>query len=320
MGISRRAALKGLLTAGAVVTGTRRAHAALPPKQAAADAVGLLYDSTRCVGCRACVTACREANGLTPTPTRLKGVAYDAPSDLNAQTKTIIRLYEVDGARGYVKNQCMHCIDPACVSVCMFSALHKVAGGVVAYDPDSCIGCRYCEVACPFNVPKFEWASATPKIVKCELCRHRLAEGKEPACTDVCPRQAVIFGRRADLLREAHARIATSPGRYVPTVYGEKEAGGTQVLVLSGVPAAALGLPALGDQAIPYFTENLQHAIYQGFIAPVVLYGALAVVMFRNRAHTNEAGGMERADGPAAREHAPARDLADPRDRKEFEP
>ena len=292
MTISRRAALRGMLTAGAIATGAKRAHAARPPKQAAPDAVGLLYDSTRCVGCRACVTACREANGLRPEGTRVNGVAYDAPSDLNARTKTIIRLYEVGSARGYVKNQCMHCVDPACVSVCMFSALHKTTGGVVAYDPDSCIGCRYCEVACPFNVPKFEWATATPTIVKCELCRHRLAEGKEPACTEVCPRQAVIFGTRADLLREAHARIGAAPTRYMPTVYGEHEAGGTQVLYLSasGVSFASLGLPTLGDQAIPYFTENLQHAVYQGFIAPVALYGALAVVMFRNRAHKQEPG------------------------------
>lgn len=283
MTITRRAALKGLLTAGTIATGTRRVHAALPPKLPADDAVGLLYDSTRCIGCRACVAACRKANGLTPEPTRLNGVAYDAPNDLDAHTKTIIRLYDTGTAHGYVKNQCMHCVDPACVSVCMFSALHKIAGGIVAYDPESCIGCRYCEVACPFNVPKFEWASATPKIVKCELCRHRLTAGQEPACTEVCPRQAVIFGKRADLLREARARIAASPDRYVPTVYGEHEAGGTQVLYLSGVSFAALGMPALGDQAIPYFTENLQHAIYQGFIAPTVLYGALAIVMFRNR-------------------------------------
>jgi Fe-S-cluster-containing dehydrogenase component len=290
MGISRRTALKGLLTGGALAAGTARAEAALPPKQPQADAIGLLYDSTMCVGCRACVSACREANGLTPQPTMLNGVAYDAPSDLDAHTKTIIRLYDAGGVRGYVKNQCMHCVDPACVSVCMFSALHKTRGGIVAYDPDSCIGCRYCQVACPFNVPKFEWASATPKIVKCELCGDRLEAGREPACAEVCPRQAVIFGKRADLLREAHARIDAAPKRYVPTVYGEHEAGGTQVLYLSGVSFAALGLPTLGEQAIPYFTENLQHAIYQGFIAPVALYGALAIVMFRNRKHNDEAG------------------------------
>lgn len=283
MAITRRTALKGLLTAGAVAASGGRTEAARPPKQPDPEAVGLLYDSTRCVGCRACVAACREANGLTPQATVLNGAAYDAPAGLDGNTKTIIALYDTGTARGYVKNQCMHCVDPACVSVCMFSALHKTKWGIVAYDPDSCIGCRYCQIACPFNVPKFEWASATPKIVKCELCRHRLAEGQEPACTAVCPRQAVVFGRRAELLREAHARIAAAPTRYVPTVYGEHEAGGTQVLYLSDVSFAALGLPNLGNQAVPYFTENLQHAVYQGFIAPIALYTALAVVMLRNR-------------------------------------
>jgi Fe-S-cluster-containing dehydrogenase component len=291
MAISRRTVLKGLLTAGAVTAGAGTASAALPPKSPDPDAVGLLYDSTLCVGCRACVAACRDANGLAAVPTTLNGAAYDAPVDLDAHTKTIIKLYDTGTTRGYVKNQCMHCVDPACVSVCMFSALHKTRGGIVAYDKDSCIGCRYCQVACPFNVPKFEWTSATPKIVKCELCRDRLAAGQEPACTAVCPRKAVIFGKRTDLLREAHARIAAAPTTYVPTVYGEHEAGGTQVLYLSGssVSFAALGLPTLGDQAIPYFTENLQHAVYQGFIAPIALYAALAVAMFRNRGSFDKA-------------------------------
>jgi formate dehydrogenase beta subunit len=291
MAITRRTVLKGLLTGGAVAASAGTAQAALPPKQPDPDAVGLLYDSTLCVGCRACVAACREANSLTAQPTAMKGAAYDAPIDLDAHTKTIIKLYDTGTARGYVKNQCMHCVDPACVSVCMFSALHKTKFGIVAYDKESCIGCRYCQVACPFNVPKFEWASATPKIVKCELCRDRLAVGQEPACTTVCPRKAVIFGRRTDLLREAHARISARPTHYEPSVYGEHDAGGTQVLYLApaNVSFAALGLPALGDQAIPYFTENLQHAVYQGFIAPIALYAALAVTMFRNRGSFEQA-------------------------------
>jgi Fe-S-cluster-containing dehydrogenase component len=293
MAITRRTALKGLLTGSVLTAGAGTARAALPPKQPDPEAVGLLYDSTLCVGCRACVGACREANGLAATPTTINGAAYDAPVDLDAHTKTIIKLYQTGATRGYVKTQCMHCVDPACVSVCMFSALHKTTYGIVAYDPDSCIGCRYCQVACPFNVPKFEWSKATPKIVKCELCRDRLATGQEPACTTACPRHAVIFGKRTDLLREAHARIAKAPDKYVPTVYGEHDAGGTQVLYLSSVSFAALGLPSLGSQAIPYFTENLQHAIYQGFIAPVALYGALAVVMFRNR--NKPSGGDEEA-------------------------
>lgn len=291
MAISRRTALKGLITGSAVTAAaTGTAEAALPRKQAATDAVGLLYDSTKCIGCRACVAACREANHLAPESVRINGALYDAPTDLDAHTKTVIRLYESGTEHAFVKAQCMHCIDPACVSVCMFSALHKTSYGIVAYDKDKCIGCRYCQVACPFEVPKFEWASATPQIVKCELCRDRLADGKQPACSTVCPRQAVIFGRRTDLLREAHARIDANPGKYVPTVYGEHEAGGTQMLYLSGanVSFAALGLPTLGDQPIPYFTENLQHAVYQGFIAPIALYAALAIVMFRNRAQREQ--------------------------------
>jgi Fe-S-cluster-containing dehydrogenase component len=283
MGVTRRTALKGLMTAGAVMAAGGSAEAARPVRAPDPNAVGLLYDSTRCIGCRACVAACRTANGLTPEGRELDGVSYDAPLDLGPHTKTIIKVYDTGERRGFVKAQCMHCVDPACVSVCMFSALHKTAGGVVAYDKDSCIGCRYCQVACPFDVPKFEWSSATPKIVKCELCRDRLAAGGQPACTEVCPRQAVVFGKRTDLLREAHERIARSPDLYVPTVYGEREGGGTQVLYLSPVSFAALGLPALGDQAIPYFTENLQHAVYQGFIAPIALYAALAIAMFRNR-------------------------------------
>ena len=163
---------------------------------------------------------------------------------------------------------------------------------IVSYNPDLCVGCRYCEIACPFNVPKFEWAKYAPKIVKCELCRHRLAEGKPPACTDVCPRHAVIFGKRSELLQEAHRRIDAEPGRYQPKVYGETDAGGTQNLYLSHVPFEKLGLPTLGEQPAPELARSIQHGLYRGFVAPVALYGALAVVMMRNRkrADTSPAG------------------------------
>jgi len=132
-------------------------------------------------------------------------------------------------------------------------------------------------------VPKFEWASATPKIVKCELCRHLLAQGKIPACCEVCPRHAVVFGKRAELLAEAKRRLAADPDRYVPRVYGETEAGGTQVLYLSHVPFEKLGLPAYGPEAVPRTAYAIQEGLYQGFVAPVVLYAALGAVMWRNR-------------------------------------
>jgi len=291
MGISRRAALKGILVAGSTaIVGPPQAEAAsvrLPQ----ADAVGLLYDATKCIGCKACVVACTEANGLEPDTASTNGM-YQEPIALNEHTKNIIKLYYRDDAasggttrveQSFMKQQCMHCVDPACVNACMLGALHKAEFGIVAYDPDLCIGCRYCQVACPFNIPKYEWSRAIGRIVKCELCRHRLANNQIPACAEVCPRGAVIYGTRADLLEDAKRRIAANPTLYVNKVYGEHDAGGTQCLYLSHVEFEKLGLPDIGDDSVPAPQRNLQHALYRHFAAPVALYGALAAVMFRNR-------------------------------------
>lgn len=292
MGITRRAALRTMLAGGAAVAGVsaanRRVSAA--PLEASPDALGLLYDATLCIGCKTCVVKCQEANGLEPDTSGIDS-KYNAPLSLSANAKTVIKLYKGEEGESFVKAQCMHCIDPACVSACMIGALTKGANGIVSYNVDYCVGCRYCEIACPFGVPKFQWASNTPQIVKCELCRDRLAEGKEPACTEVCPRQAVIYGKRSDLLQEAKRRIAAEPDKYQPKVYGETEAGGTQCLYISHVPFDKLGLPTLDDTPAPELARNIQHTVYKGFIAPVALYGALALVMLRNRrsAETPEA-------------------------------
>ena len=280
MGITRRAAFK-LALAGAATSVARPAAAAIP-RRAPDDAVGLLYDATKCIGCKACMVACREANGLDVDTGRSGGL-YQMPVDLNEKTKTVIKLYRDGEKRSFVKAQCMHCVDPACASACMLGAFKKREFGIVTYDVNSCIGCRYCEVACPYGVPKFEWSKAAPKMVKCELCNHRLAQGKQPACTEVCPRKAVIFGKREDLLREARARLAASPATYVQKIYGETDGGGTQCLYISHVPFENLGLPALGAESTPSLQRTIQHSIYKGFAAPIALYGLLGVVMLRNR-------------------------------------
>ena len=281
MGIKRRTALKGLLVAGATAVGVTPARAStarpVPP-----DALGLLYDTTKCIGCKACVSACREANGLEPDPGFSPGL-YHAPVDLSARAKTVIKLYEEGSERSFVKVQCMHCVDPACVGACMLGALKKREYGIVTYDDSLCIGCRYCQMGCPYNVPKFEWAKVSPRIVKCELCKHRLREGKTPACTEVCPREAVIFGKRADLLREAKRRMADDPDKYVPKIYGETDGGGTQVLYLSHVPFEKLGLPALGEESVATRARTIQHTVHKYFIPPIFLYAVLASVTFRNR-------------------------------------
>lgn len=286
MTVDRRTALKGMVTAGAAVLVGGGEISARERGPSPDDAVGMLYDATLCIGCKTCVVACKEANDLPPdTETLTPQGLYDAPLSLNSTTKNIIQLYKGGDKLSYVKKQCMHCYDPACASACMIGALHKMKDGVVAYDLDRCIGCRYCQVACPFEVPKFQWDKAAPRIVKCEMCRHLLAKGGIPACCKVCPREAVIFGKRNDLLLEAKARLKKDPDKYNPKIYGEKDAGGTHVIYLAkaGFSFENLGFPDLGDEGIPELSETIQHGIYKGFIAPVVLYAILGGVVWRNR-------------------------------------
>lgn len=286
MGISRRDALKVLAgsAAAAAATASTPHHANAAAVVARPDAVGLLYDTTRCIGCKACMAACNKANDLPPDTTLSNGL-WQTPVDLNERTKNIIKLYSdpSSGTYSFIKRQCMHCLDPGCTSACMLGALQKREYGIVSYDPDLCIGCRYCQMACPFNIPKFEWSKALPKIVKCELCRHRLVKGQIPACAEACPTGAVIFGKYTELLAEAHARLRQHPERYVPKVYGEAEVGGTQVLYLAHVDFAKLGLPTYGPEPIPAAVREVFQEIYQGIVPPVALYALLVAVLVRSR-------------------------------------
>jgi formate dehydrogenase beta subunit len=286
MELTRREALRSVVSkcvpVAAAALAIPAAEAGETASQPAAP-IGMLYDATLCIGCKACVVACAEANEL-PRDVSLDGL-HQAPADLNAFTKNIIKLYkpQKDSPDSFVKQQCMHCLDPACVAACPFKALWKNdENGVVAWEPSRCIGCRYCEIACPYHVPKFEWNAFNAKIVKCEFCRPRLNKGYEPACTSVCPTHAVVFGPRKDLLSRAKQRIADSPKKYFEDrVYGEHEAGGTQVLYLSQVPFEDIGLPNVGTVAIP---ERLkwQKRIYRFLALPLLLYAMLTSVMKKN--------------------------------------
>lgn len=301
--VSRRTVLKGVAAgAAAVLAPAARAREKVQPS---ADAVGMLYDATRCVGCRACVAACKEANHLPVDDL----VGDDGPSDLGPTTKSVVKTIAVGSDSAFVKQQCMHCVDPPCVSVCMLGALHKegqgkrnVLGeergtGIVLYDRDLCVGCRYCQIACAFGIPRFEWRKPFPEIVKCELCHHRADRVKSgllavanPACCEVCPADAVVYGKRADLLAEAKRRITAEPGRYNERIYGETENGGTQVLVLAGKGVAfpQLGLPDLPAQSSAQFSESVSHAPYVHGVTPIALYAAAALLIGRNRRKQEE--------------------------------
>jgi Fe-S-cluster-containing dehydrogenase component len=299
MDANRREILKALMGGSAVAavatTGLPLATQAKPEKfELEPDALGLMYDATKCIGCRACMPACQNANGLAADVGGSGGL-YMQPDTLNAHTKNLIKLYvAADGhERSFMKQQCMHCVDPACVSGCPMEALHKEPHGVVGWSSTLCIGCRYCQVACPFNIPKFEWDKVNPKIVKCELCRHIVGStATEPACTKVCPTHAVIYGKRSDLLAEAKRRIKEKPGFYFEDrVYGEFEGGGTQCLVLSHVDYSNLGLPKLGKESPAAQTRKVSDFVYRGFLTPVVVYGGIvAIVRNRWKEHLEHAG------------------------------
>lgn len=290
MQIDRRSLLKGLAATAAVTAVSAPDALTAQRRKAPADARGLLYDATKCVGCKACVVACKNISGLKPDPKSYGDGLYDASEGLNEYTRTIIQLYREGNEYSYVKKQCMHCVDPGCISACMLGALHKGEHGIVSWQADRCVGCRYCQIACPFEVPQFEWAKTNPRIVKCDLCKDRVAEGKTPACAEVCPRGAIQYGTREELLKEAHARIAAKPGQYVNHVYGEQELGGTQVLYLSAVPFDKLGFRFHGDAPVPSIQRSAQRQVY----APLAFLALVGGLTFRQR--RKEAQRNEKAD------------------------
>ncbi|MTJ84359.1 MAG: hydrogenase 2 operon protein HybA [Telmatospirillum sp.] len=321
MAVSRRNFLRGAAAGGAAAAcaaavtepAAARENLQMPPK-----AVGLLYDSTLCVGCKACVAACRDANGLAPEFTTDEKI-WDTAVDISGKTITVIKLYtdgtakhkdqEKDGF-AFMKRSCLHCVDPSCVSVCPVSAMTKdPETGIVSHEPADCIGCRYCVVACPFGVPQFEFDKAFPKLLKCEMCKHRQAEGKIPACAEVCPTGATLFGPMTALKAEADRRTSTAPGvptdymrktvdstdvherpnaAYVKHTYGTTEVGGTQMLLLSGVPFEKMGYPALRERSYASEAETIQEGIYGGFVAPMALFAGLLFMARKNTKNHGE--------------------------------
>jgi formate dehydrogenase iron-sulfur subunit len=242
----------------------------------------ILYDSTLCIGCKSCEAACAERWHLP----------YDdkvaAESRLSAHKLTAIQTF---GDR-YMRRLCMHCVDPTCVSVCLVGALQKTTLGPVVYDEDKCIGCRYCMLACPFQVPVYEWSSRLPRVRKCDMCYARLKAGKQTACAEACPTGATVSGDRDQLIAEARRRLAEKPGGYYPRIYGLEEVGGTCTLYLSAVPFEQSGLRTnLPASPLPQLTWRvLSHTPHIASMAGVALGGIYWITHRREEVAAAEGG------------------------------
>ena len=257
--MKRRDLLKLFGVAAGTTVATRAVGAQEPAAAATGDPVGVLVDTTRCIGCRACEFACATANGL-PEP---DANAVPSPERDTSPTQwTVVKGYQVADRTITAKRQCMHCLQPACASACLTRAMHKTPDGPVTWTSSKCMGCRYCMVSCPFDVPRFEYHSAVPRIQKCQMCFARVAAGEQPACVAACPAQALTCGRRENRLDEARFRIYSERGKYVSHIYGEHEAGGTSWLYLSAVPFDQIGFRTdIATTAYPAYNKEFLYAV-----------------------------------------------------------
>ncbi|HEY5510314.1 MAG TPA: 4Fe-4S dicluster domain-containing protein [Prolixibacteraceae bacterium] len=258
MGLDRRNFFRTICVAGATLA-VGNSFAAVKSDENAIEFQGMLYDSTRCLGCRACERVCAKAHNLPEPTDELKAGVVRKTSE---SQRSVINNCITSKGEVFVKNQCMHCNEPACTAACLTQAMYKTKEGPVIWRGDKCMGCRYCMVSCPFDVPKFEFHSANPKIQKCDLCYDRIKEGKIPACAEACPGDALTFGSRRELIAEARKRIFENPKDYVNQIFGEEVAGGTGLLYLSPAPFKELGFNMkLQNSSYPALTKGFLYSV-----------------------------------------------------------
>jgi Fe-S-cluster-containing dehydrogenase component len=258
MKLNRRVFLKTAASSAAVLAPAARAVASERNPEIEAERRGVLVDTTKCLGCRACEAGCAEANAL-PGPAKLgdPGVfAVRRVTDTRTYTVVNAAALAASAPARFVKRQCMHCVEPACASACLVRALDKTPTGPVVYHKDRCLGCRYCMVACPFGVPKYEYESPLPYVQKCTFCAERQAKGQAPGCTSVCPSGALTFGSRNQLIETAKERLYAPGSTYLRHIYGEHEVGGTSWMYITDIPFERLDLSAgLGEYAYSSLTQ-----------------------------------------------------------------
>jgi Fe-S-cluster-containing dehydrogenase component len=271
MALNRRGFFKILGITGTTLALGRDLKAA-PGANSNIDFRGVLYDSARCKGCRGCEYDCAEANGLPlPEP----GQKIPMVRNTSELKRTVVNEYNTSKGPVFIKKQCMHCNEPACVAACLTQAMHKTKAGPVVWDGDKCMGCRYCMVSCPFEIPRFEYHSANPRIQKCDMCYARLKTGEMPACAANCPNDALFYGTRRQIIHEARKRIVENPELYQEYLYGEHEAGGTCWLYLAPVSFKELGMKTdIQKASYPELTKGFLYAVPSIFVLfPALLAG-----------------------------------------------
>ena len=259
MSINRRSFFKTLGAVGCSLTAAKGLAAKPDSESQDVEFYGVLYDSTLCIGCQNCEFACAELYGL-PLPED-----YPEP-DVRRKTdetrRVVINSFNTSKGEQYMRLSCNHCNRPACASACLTKAMLKTDEGPVIWREEKCMGCRSYMISCPFDIPKFEYDSPNPKIQKCRMCFELLQEGQKPACVESCPMEAMIFGKRRDLLEIARSRIYNNPEIYYNKIYGEHEVGGTGFLYLSAVPFEELGMRTdLGTTSYPEYNKTFLFSV-----------------------------------------------------------
>jgi formate dehydrogenase iron-sulfur subunit len=283
MSLSRRKFLGWIGAAGITAAAGRKATAATTHHfEGYPDSMAVLHDITLCIGCRRCEGACNTVNELPAPDKPFTDLAVlDEHRRTTSKTYTVVNQKPINGRSPvFVKNQCNHCLEPACASACFVNAFTKTKEGAVVYDASVCVGCRYCMIACPFEIPTYEYDSAfSPRIMKCTMCHPRVLAGKLPGCVESCPTESLVFGKRDDLLKIARQRITRRPDQYVDHIYGEREMGGTSWLYLSHVPFETIGMRMdLGVTPAPELTAGALGAVPMIVgLWPVLLTGIYAM-------------------------------------------
>jgi len=289
MSVSRRGFLAWMGAAGITALGSQ---AGATPRhfKGYPQSLCVLHDITLCIGCRSCEAGCNKVNELPPPAVPFTDLSVlDKKRRTTAKTYTVVNKTAASGQEKkpiFFKTQCNHCLEPACASACFVRAFTKTKEGSVTYDASVCVGCRYCMIACPFEIPTYEYEEPlTPRIMKCTFCHPRVTKGLLPGCVEACPTEALSFGKREDMLKLARERINKYPGRYVDHIYGETEMGGTSWLYLSGVPFRNLGMREdLGTTPAPELTSGALATVPMvAALWPVLLTGIYALSKRREK-------------------------------------